>query len=123
MDDLTQFTFPPNSRQLDTKIDAIGVLEHEVSELMGRTSFLGTEPKLNFAYLPLDLFRYSPSPFGLLLNRFIVNPSLSNDPAAEGFFSIDAVKPLWQYDNHNASNGSPAAGDFADWINSTISDS
>lgn len=58
------FTFDPNQRSTPNKIDAIGVLIHEITEVMGRVSAIGQtgvglEADWHGWYTPLDLFRYS----------------------------------------------------------------
>lgn len=58
------FTFDPNQRSTPNKIDAIGVLIHEITEVMGRVSAIGQtgvglEANWHGWYTPLDLFRYS----------------------------------------------------------------
>ena len=37
------FTFDPNKRVVPRHFDAIGVLEHEISEVLGRLGLLGQE--------------------------------------------------------------------------------
>jgi hypothetical protein len=54
------YTFDPNNRAVPAKADFIGVAEHEISEIMGRTDLLGeTLGGTNPLYDPLDLFRYT----------------------------------------------------------------
>ncbi len=59
----TTFTFDPNNRAVSGAIDAIGALEHEISEALGRTAGSdgslgdGNTPTAN--PLPLNFFRYT----------------------------------------------------------------
>jgi hypothetical protein len=112
---LNQFTFSSNKRALPNMLDGIGILEHEISEVMGRLSSLG----IGFSYLPLDLFRYTNST--PVPQRFIGNSSLSADPSAEGWFSINGTDNLRRYDNPQSKDPG-TVGDFADWINDTQMD-
>jgi hypothetical protein len=99
------FTFDPNNRAVSGKYDAIGALEHEISEgIFGRIGNLGLTdngqpPGL---YTPLDLFRYSSA--GV---RDFSPGTGSND---HDFFSVDGQQMLTEFNNHNL-NG----GDVADW--------
>jgi hypothetical protein len=73
----------------------IGAIEHELSEVMGRVAFDGT----NFSYSMMDLFRYlSPG----------VRQLTNGDPA---YFSIDSGKTPFYYWN----NPALAPGDLGDW--------
>jgi Putative Ig domain len=97
----TSFTFDPNNRAVAGQVDAIGVLEHEITEVMGRTG------SLNYAspgYTPLDLFRFSAA-------------GVHDTTPATGYFSIDGQTMLQQY--NNPLNG----GDVADWVSSVKGDS
>jgi hypothetical protein len=97
-------TFDPNNRAVSGDYDAIGVLEHEMTEVMGRVESLGTYGGTN-EYSPLDLFRYASN--GV--------PDLTPGP---GYFSInDGVTNLDQFDN--PTNG----GDAGDWDSSVTADS
>jgi hypothetical protein len=88
------------------QFDAIGALEHEISEVMGRTSSVGLQhgPAI---YTPLDLFRYtSPG-----VRDTTVGPT-------SPYFSIDhGVTNLGVY--NNAAQG----GDLGDWVNTLRGDS
>lgn len=53
------YTFDPNNRALSGKIDFIGVVEHEMSEVMGRVPGLGKTTGGFTSYRAYDLFRYS----------------------------------------------------------------
>ena len=100
---LNNFTFDPNNRAAPGLIDAIGVLEHEFTEVMGRTGALGVYDGAG-NYTPLDLFRYSA----------VGTRQLT--PGA-GSFSVDGQTLLTQY--NNPANG----GDAADWVTSLQGDS
>src|SRR4029077_19821125 len=78
-----------------TEVYLVGVIEHEFSEVMGRTSFLDTRGE----YGILDLYRYaSPG----------VRQTGTGDPA---YFSIDGG--FTNLDNFN--DPRLAAGDLGDW--------
>jgi hypothetical protein len=106
------WTFDPNNRAVPGKIDAIGTLEHEISEgVFGRVGGLGqSQANGGFGagiYTPLDLFRYS-------------SPGVHDysNPGANDFFSIDGTHLLTAFNNHNQ-NG----GDVADWDPNIVGDS
>jgi hypothetical protein len=64
------WTFDPNHRNVGGAFDFIGVAEHELSEVLGRISDLGT---ISGGTLdPLDLFRYS-GPSSRALSRVTAN--------------------------------------------------
>jgi hypothetical protein len=97
----TSFSFDPANRAVAGKVDAIGVLEHEITEIMGRTG------SLNYAspgYTPLDLFRFSAT-------------GVHDTTPATGYFSIDGQTMLQQYNNPLK------GGDVADWVSSVSGDS
>lgn len=53
------FDYPSSSVPVgSTQYDAVGALEHELSEVMGRVGSVGSEYG-NHVYDPLDMFRYS----------------------------------------------------------------
>ena len=86
------------------QFDAIGALEHEISEVMGR---MGSEGAIfgSNVYTPLDLFRYS-------------NPGARDLTPGPGYFSVDGgATNLGTYNNPNH------GGDAADWIPSLAGDS
>lgn len=94
----SSYTFDPNNRAVAGKYDAIGTLEHELSEVMGRLGFLGKYfgNGATNDYGPIDLFRYS-------------SPGV-RDTSGNGYFSADGGHTLLTQFN-NPRNG----GDVADW--------
>jgi hypothetical protein len=52
----TPYTFDPNNRAVVGQFDFLGVAEHEISEIMGRTTQLSNT---GFGFLPFDLFRFT----------------------------------------------------------------
>ena len=89
------FTYDPNARIVSLKYDAIGTLEHEISEVLGRIGSLGQGLGQN-VYEPIDLFRYSSAN-----NRSVAYSS--------GNFSVNGTSMLFAFNDPN--NG----GDAADW--------
>ncbi len=95
------WTFDPNNRAVSGKHDAIGALEHEISEgMFGRFGDLASDGQ----YSLFDLFRYTSS-------------GVRGLTPGPGFFSIDGTHLLTQFNNPN--NG----GDAADWLPSIVGDS
>ena len=90
------WTFDPNHRAVAGANDAIGALEHEISEVMGRYGSLGTLFGANI-YTPLDLFRYASAG----------TRQLTEGP---GWFSINGQTLLKQY------NDPTQGGDAVDWL-------
>lgn len=95
------FTYDPNNRAVAGDYDAIGTIEHEITEVMGRVGYLGAN---NVGYSPLDLFRYSSAGVH------------ATTPGA-GYFSVDGQTMLTAY--NNPLNG----GDATDWTSSLVGDS
>ena len=85
------------------KYDAVGAMEHEISEVLGRTGSVGRAFGPN-VYTSLDLFRYKPANGATPAAR-AVTPGGAND-----FFSIDGG--VTNLGNFNSTNG---GDDYADW--------
>ena len=104
------WTFDPNNRAVAGEFDAIGALEHEISEgVFGRIGSLGSA-SAGFGsgiYTPLDLFRYSA-------------PGVHDysNPGANDYFSIDGTHLLTEFNNHNQ-----YGGDVSDWYPTIQGDS
>lgn len=85
------------------KFDAVGALEHEISEEMGRLGGLG--PDVGSFWSTMDLFRYST------VFPLIGVGHHDYDPGHAAFFSINgqisALSPQF--------NDNPKSGDMADW--------
>ena len=84
------------------KYDALGALEHEISEVMGRIGAVGSAYGAG-VYTPLDLFRYSTP-----------GVRAASTSAPSPYFSIDGGKT----DLGNFSKTS----DYADWVNTVRGD-
>ena len=97
-----KYAFDPANRAVAGSYDAIGVIEHEITEILGRIGAMGTYSGAG-VYTPLDLFRYSASG----VHQFT--------PGA-GFFSVDGHTMLQAYNNP------VAGGDVSDWVNSLKGD-
>jgi hypothetical protein len=94
------FTYDPANRAVSDKFDLIGVVEHEITEVLGRISMIGSN-----AYSLMDLFRYSASGVH----------SLSANQTA--YFSVDGGHT--NLDNYNTN---PNQGDLGDWAASAGND-
>jgi hypothetical protein len=105
LDSSTDFTFNPNNRAVSGEVDAIGVLEHEMTEVLGRTSILGSEQQGGTdIFGPLDLFRYTA-------------PGTLSPTSDTGSFSINGQNFLKAF--NNPTNG----GDPGDWTINDYGDS
>jgi hypothetical protein len=89
--------FAPNTTPASNQYYLVGVLEHEITELMGRISFLGSPGQYGVA----DLYRYSAP--GVRSDA----PGGSNSTA---YFSVDNGNT-----NLGAWNNQVSNGDLADW--------
>ena len=99
------YTFNPTNRAVSGAFDFIGVAEHEMTEVMGRST-LGLNQNAN--YVPYDLFRFTGS--GVR--------SFDYD-ATNAYFSInDGVTDLKDF-NDGGENG----GDVQDWAGGATADS
>ena len=99
------YTFDPNNRAVSGDYDAIGILEHEITEVLGRDADLGLgQTDATNIYSPMDLFRYASA--GVR--------DLTPDAA---YFSINGTNLLDQW--NNPLNG----GDGGDWSTAVLDDS
>ncbi len=96
------FTYSPSGQIASGTYDVVSVIEHEVSEVLGRVGFLGGS-KTPGVYGPMDLFRYT-------------GPGQRDLVAGSGAFSIDGQTMLKQFNNPLT------GGDAADWSASTLGD-
>jgi hypothetical protein len=95
------YTFDPNNRSVAGKFDFIAVAEHEISEVLGRSTF-----GLQGHFVPYDLF------------RFTGNGTRSFDPdATNAYFSVDDGATALQFFYTNA-----AFGDIQDWLSGATPD-
>jgi hypothetical protein len=100
------FTFDPNNPAVAGAYDAVGTLEHEISEVLGR-SVSATQPisqTVNTPDTPLDLFRFA-------------GPNAHTFQQGSAYFSLDnGFTSLKAFNNGN--NG----GDDGDWASSSQAD-
>ena len=92
-DSTSPFSYSPTATPASNQYYFVGVVEHEISEIMGRVSFL--------SYSPVDLYRYS-SPG--------VRDLTAGGPGSTAYFSIDNGTTNLGTWNNQSSNG-----DLADW--------
>ena len=100
---LVSYTFDPTNRAVAGKIDFIGVVAHEISEVLGRVYLLNNGI---VGYSPHDLFRFTNN----AARSFDLN-------ATNAYFSVDngATRLKFFYTNANF-------GDVQDWQSSTPPD-
>jgi hypothetical protein len=101
----TTFTFDPNNRAVAGAYDAIGTLEHEMSEVLGRSLFTDQRSGTGFLDDPLDLFRFSA-------------PGVHTFAEGPGYFSLDNGAT-----NLKSFNDGTNGGDSGDWATSSVVDS
>jgi hypothetical protein len=100
------WTFDPDNRAVAGDYDAIGAIEHEITEVMGRLGFLGDksafDPPVPNDYGIMDLFRYS-------------SPGVRALSPGLGYFSVDGQTMLTEFNNSKVT-----PGDQADWDPNTV---
>ena len=97
-------TVDPNNRAVSSAYDAVGIAEHEITEVMGRRTYSGAVNDAGRqSYAPLDLFRYQ-------------SPGVRQLAAGVGYFSTDGVTMGLLF------NDPASGGDGGDWDRSINSD-
>ncbi|HEY1931520.1 MAG TPA: NF038122 family metalloprotease [Acetobacteraceae bacterium] len=107
------FTFDPNNRAVPGEYDAIGALEHEISEVMGRVDLLGTTEGAGL-YSPMDLLRFDGA--GTHDYASGKNSYISFDDGTTGATTAALNDSL-------PSNQGGNGGDPGDWASSVTADS
>jgi len=105
--------FQFNQTAAPGKYDAVGALEHEMSEVMGRGGSIGAAYGAG-VYTPLDLFRYTSTNNA---EPTAGTPIRSLTQNTNSYFSIDGGKT--NYGDYNPSTG---AIDYADWNQNELGD-
>ena len=96
------FTYGTTNEASANTFDAFGIVEHEMTEVLGRADDLGEAG--SGIYTPLDLFRYTSA-------------GVRDLTPAAGSFSVNGSNLLYQF--NNPSNG----GDAGDWSTKVPDDS
>ncbi len=100
------YSFDPNNRAVAGDYDAIGILEHEITEVLGRVADVGLgQTNATDIYSPLDLFRYASA-------------GVRDLTAAGDYFSVNGQTLLSQFNNAFQNGGDPG-----DWAASVPGDS
>ena len=127
LDSTTAFSWTQSNVAANTD-DAVGTLEHEISEVLGRTDDLGSDTPAGgpVAYTLLDMFHYtaannSPNdtpgaPAGKLDEPFVSGYF----EGAYGYFSYNGQTVTLPYDTPAQIQ---AGGDVGDWTNLVANDS
>ncbi len=96
------FAFDPNNRAVPGRYDFIGLAEHVITQVMGRSDGLGRMIGAQPGYLPYDLFRYTQ------------DDSRSLSPSdSDAYFSIDSGATVLKTFNSSPGGGLP------DWASGT----
>ena len=95
--------------------DAVGALQHEFTEVMGRVGSVGASVATN-VYTPLDLFRYT-STNNSNPSQGTPERALTQQGPNTDYFSINGGAT--NLGNYNASDGSE---DFSDWSTAMTND-
>jgi hypothetical protein len=107
--------FEFNQTASSGKYDAVGALQHEFSEVMGRVGSVGASIGSG-VYTPLDLFRYT-STNNSNPSQGTPERALTQQGPGTDYFSINGGAT--NLGNYNASNGSE---DYSDWATNMTND-